>query len=1113
MSEWSEQAIRILEERYLHNGETPDEMIWRVAYEIASGDKEYGISDENILGTAQKFYDMMSKFLFMPNSPTLMNAGLKNGLQYSACYVLPVPDSVEGIMLAVAAAAHIHKTGGGTGFSFNRLRPHNSRVKTSGGVASGPVSFMRIFDAATGEIKQGGRRRGANMGVLRIDHPDIERFIECKLTGGITNFNISVGITSAFMEALASGDDYDLIAEPGWPGPDGICYKGGEVIGHKNTRAVFDKITSAAWQTGDPGLIFLDRINEGPQNPVPDLGLIEATNPCVTGDTLIYTETGLVEAKSLYYDGTPTRLTLDSRRSERTHRDASPVILTGHKMVYKLQTKEGYSVRLTRDHRVMTERGWVEAQNLSPKDKIHFLSTKGGFGSHGSYDLGITLGWLVGDGTFSDNRALLYFYGEDRKLAPMFAEVVNELVEGTQRLNHAYPVSILDYEEKVVIGSVRLSRIAQAAGVDRNEKHHVPRQVFLGTEAMQRGFLQALFTADGTVVGNAEKGLSVRLAQSNQRLLEEVQMLLLNFGIASKIYLNRREAGYRPLPDGKGALKEYWCKAQHELAVGKVNLFTYQKEIGFLRDDKQAKLDQGLNEYGPRGPYRENFLARFESLTEEGTENVYDLTEPYSNSFVAGGLVVHNCGEIGLLPNEACNLGSVNLARHIASEDGRPIVDWAKLRETVETAVHFLDNVITVNPYPLPEIDEVVKENRRIGIGVMGWSDMLFTLKIPYDSDKALKLAGEVMGFIKAVGHDASAGLAEKRGTFPNWEKSIYRKVYRLRNSTITAIAPTGSISIIVGPIGSGIEPAFGLVYQHTVTNPDGSKRILTFVNPIFEKAAIERGFWNEDLKARILEAGSLYGIDEVPEDVRKVFVTAHEIEPDWHVRMQAAFQAHTDNGVSKTINLPNSATVKDIEDAYLLAYESGCIGITVFRDGCRDFQVLTVGIGRKIEDTPKIRDTALSGITYKKHTPVGTAYVTINSNGRNDPFEIFVNVSKTGSEVAASAEALGRLISLILRLPGPLDTRKRVEAVVGQLLGIGSGRPLGFGPDRVESLPDGVAQVIAEHSNLLVETLPGLPDVGQATRIGDLCPTCGAAALVREEGCRKCYSCGHSEC
>lgn len=1113
MSKWSEQAIRILEERYLQDGETPDEMLWRVANEIASGDKEYGVSDEYILKTAQKFYDVMSRFLFMPNSPTLMNAGLNNGLQYSACYVLPVPDSIEGIMAAVGAAAHIHKTGGGTGFSFTRLRPRNSRVKTSGGVASGPVSFMRIFDATTNEIKQGGRRRGANMSVLRVDHPDIEEFIECKLNGGITNFNISVGITHAFMEALYAGEDYYMIAEPGWPGPDGSRYEGGEVIGYKNARTVFDKIVSAAWKTGDPGLIFLDRINEGPQNPVPDLGLIESTNPCITGETLVYTETGLVEAQSLYYDGKPTRLTLDGRRSEQTHRDASPVTLTGHKMVYKLRTKEGYSLRLTADHRVMTERGWVEAQNLTPKDKIHILNSKGGFGANGSHDLGMTLGWLVGEGTFGEDRAVLYFYGEDRKLAPMFAEAVNELVEGTQRLDRPYPVSICNVRGTDVIRSVRLARIAYEAGVDRAEKHRVPRQVFLGTEAMQRGFLQALFTADGTVYSKTSYcGASVRLAQSDQTLLEEVQMLLLNFGIASKIYLNRRDAGYRKLPDGKGGLKEYWCKAQHELIVSRGNIVTYQKEIGFLREDKQIKLSEALDAYD-KGSYKERFLVRFESLTEEGPENVYDLTEPYSHSFVGNGLTLHNCGEQPLLPNEACNLGSLNLAGHITSEDGRPIVNWALLRKTVETAVHFLDNVISVNPYPLKEIDKVVKANRRIGIGVMGWSDVLFILGIPYNSDKALRLADEVMAFIKRVGHAASCELAVQRGPFPNWDQSIYKNSVKLRNSTVTTIAPTGSISIIAGPIGSGIEPAFGLVYQHTVTNPDQTKRILTFVNPIFENAAINGGWWNEDLKAKILETGSLHGLDEVPLPIRKVFVTAHEVEPYWHVMMQSAFQRNTDNGVSKTINLPNNATIKDIEDAYLLAYKEGCIGITVFRDGCKDFQVLTVGTGKKTSDTPKIRDVALSGVTYQKRTPVGKAYVTINSNGNEDPFEIFINVSKTGSEAAAMAEALGRLISLIWRLPGPLSSRERVEAVVGQLLGIGSGRPQGFGPDRVESLPDGVAQVIASHTGLITETLPGLPDVGQAPRIGDLCPTCGVAALVYEEGCRKCYSCGYSEC
>jgi len=723
----------------------------------------------------------------------------------------------------------------------------------------------------------------------------------------------------------------------------------------------------------------------------------------------------------------------------------------------------------------------------------------------------------------------------------MFAETVNSLVDGMQKRQRDYSVSVIDIpsRDEARVESSRLGTLVKSYGLTQGDKHKVPRHVFLGTEAMQRGFLQALFTADGTVVGGPKKGLSVRLSQSDEQLLQQVQQLLLNFGIACKIYCNRRQAGYRLLPDGKGGLKDYWCKAQHELVIGKVNLYKFQKDIGFLRKDKQARLDEGLMSYGERGPYRENFTTSFKSLTEEGVENVYDLIEPYSHSFVANGIVVHNCGEQALGPNEACNLGSINLFEFI-SEDATNL-DWGSLRETVRTAVHFLDNVIDVNPYPMPDIVKAAKDNRRIGLGVMGWAEVLFSLELHYDSEQAVSFAESVMVFINRAAHDKSSEIAETRGSFPNWEHSIYKDVGPMRNSTLTSIAPTGSISIIAGT-SSGIEPIFALAYRHIVKQPEGDERVLTFINPIFERVAKERGFWSEALKSKVLASGSVHDLEEVPADIRRIFVTAHEIEPYWHVRTQAAFQKHTDNGVSKTINLPVHATCKDIEDAYLLAYETGCLGITVFRDGCKDTQVLHIGtqedahvlhigteknvvIGTQEETVPqsfsktsKVRPIRLDGRTYRKKTPVGTAYITVNANGGGDqePFEVFINVGKAGSDVAADAEGLGRLISLILRLPCSLSAYERAQDIVSQLRGIGSGRAQGFGKQRVMSLADAVAQALAEHVGFnATSQLPGLPDVDEDTqqRTGDMCPECGQATLIFEEGCKKCYFCGYSEC
>ncbi len=751
--DWSESALRVIRERYLARQgdkvlETPEGMCWRVAVEIASAEEKWGKSAEEMYEIACRFYDLMVDGVFLPNSPTLMNAGKQNGLQYSACYVLPVGDSMEEIFEAVKAAAIIHKSGGGTGFAFSRLRAKDAVVRSTGGKASGPVSFLRVFNGATEAVKQGGTRRGANMGILRVDHPDVLEFIESKLDGGITNFNISVAITEKFMDALRRDAEYELVTP-----------ETKKVVGRLKAREVFDRIVKAAWRTGDPGLFFIDRCNAGRANPTPTLAEVEATNPC---------------------------------------------------------------------------------------------------------------------------------------------------------------------------------------------------------------------------------------------------------------------------------------------------------------------------------------------------------------------------GEQPLYPNEACNLGSINVAKFFKASagNGKGHLDWDGLERVVRLSVRFLDDVIDANPYPLPEIDASVKANRRIGLGVMGWADLLFDLSVPYDSDEALSLAGEVMRFIEEKGHDESARLAEERGPFPSWPRSIYRDEQPLRNSTVTTIAPTGTISIIAN-CSSGIEPVFALAFSHIVGD-----RHLTFVNPIFERVAKAGGFYSEELMKAVAERGTVRALTGIPDEVQRVFVTAHEVGTDWHVRMQAAFQQYTDNGVSKTINLPHSATEEDVARAYLSAYELGCIGITVFRDGCKGDQVLYVGTKKKDEATAAMavevgtgmqpRPEALAGKTYRMQTPVGTAFITVNDNGKGggEPFEVFVSVGKAGSETMAHAEALGRLISLILRLPLPegVSARDRVAEIVGQLSGIGGGRPLGFGRKRVLSLPDALAQALAKHIGL-TEVKEQKRTDGALTKVGDLCPDCQQATLVNEEGCRKCHSCGFSEC
>jgi ribonucleoside-diphosphate reductase alpha chain len=760
---WSEQAIKVLKERYLDKNaegetiETPDDLVWRVSFTIASAEARFGAKKEEIMETAKGYYELLSSKKFLPNSPTLMNAGKNNGLQYSGCFVIPVPDSLEGIFDAIKFQALIHQSGGGTGFSFSRLRQRGAMVKRSRGVASGPVSFMRVFNEATQQIKQGGTRRGANMGILRVDHPDVREFITCKLDGGLTNFNISVAATDKFMKAVAEGEKYDLV-EP----------HDGKVVGQEDAREIFDLICDCAWRSGDPGMIFIDRVNAGPANPVPSLGPVESTNPC---------------------------------------------------------------------------------------------------------------------------------------------------------------------------------------------------------------------------------------------------------------------------------------------------------------------------------------------------------------------------GEQPLYPFDACNLGSIFLNYFVIEKEGKQEVDWDELKKVAKEAVRFLDDVIEINPFPLQQVWETVRSIRRVGLGIGGWADMLYLLGVPYNSEEALKLAEKIMKTINDAAHDSSRELAKVRGAFPLWSESIFKDGEPIRNAAITTIAPTGTIGIIANTSG-GCEPVFALAYKHMVKD-ESLNREMFFSDPAFADVAKREGFWSEKLMARVAETGSVHGVEEVPEKWQKVLVTAHEISPEWHVKMQAAWQKNLDNAVSKTINLPNEAVVDDVAKAYVSAYELGCMGITIYRDGCKEWQVLNVGTKKEEEKKTegateaadmRVRPSKLQGNTYKVQTPVGTAFVVINADEQGNPFEVFINVGKAGTHVMADAEAMGRLISLSLRVPSAYPAKAVAEAVVDQLSGIGGADSVGFGNNRVRSLADGVAKVIREYiraddknSDKNGEGKPELLATQQElplqTKKGDLCPECGQASLVLEEGCQKCYSCGASKC
>ncbi|MEG2174523.1 MAG: vitamin B12-dependent ribonucleotide reductase [Oscillospiraceae bacterium] len=736
-----ENGLEVLKRRYLtrdENGciiETVEQLFERVAAAIAAADAKFDPAAD-LAKTTARFFEMMTSLDFLPNSPTLMNAGKELG-QLSACFVLPIEDSMEEIFESIKQAALIHKSGGGTGFSFSRLRAAGSQVRTTGGVASGPVSFMRVFNMATEAVKQGGTRRGANMGLLRVDHPDILTFIDCKKDNAdITNFNISVGLTEAFMQAAEKGESYPLF-DP----------KTHHEVNRLDARMVFDRIVDGAWRNGEPGIIFLDRLNR--DNVVPSQGEIESTNPC---------------------------------------------------------------------------------------------------------------------------------------------------------------------------------------------------------------------------------------------------------------------------------------------------------------------------------------------------------------------------GEQPLLPYESCNLGSINLFNMLKAEGDRWVVDYDHLHDTVFDAVHFLDNVIEVNKYPLEQIAFTTLQTRKIGLGVMGWADMLLRLGLSYDSDEAVALAGRVMSFVNDTSHAASTALAQERGAFPLFSQSVLAGGLPRRNATTTTIAPTGTLSILAG-CSSGVEPVFAYAYIRNVMDQTS----LVEISPILREELAARGLLTDALMENIAREGTLAHMDELPADLRRVFVSAHDISPEYHIRMQAAFQQHTDNAVSKTVNFSHSATEEEVKHVFELAWKQGCKGVTIYRDGSRDNQVLNIGPAKESEHVsdaaphknlyPRPRPEVVRGITEKVRIGCGNLYVTVNYDDEGI-CEVFTSTGKAGG-CPSQSEATARLASVALRSGVALDE------ILTQLRGIRCPSTIRQTGLKCSSCPDAIARVVARVADMIAqEGNPPCPElsVSPNKRVGGTCPECGAA-LEREGGCVACRSCGYSKC
>ncbi len=1065
-------------------------------------------------------------------------------------------------------------------------------------------------------------RRGANMGVLRVDHPDIEEFITCKTDENqITNFNISVGITDAFMQAVKNDAEWDLrfpdVRSPKYRGFSGTLEQA-EAAGiptrtYRKVRAreLFDKIVRQAHHNGEPGVLFLDAANRA--NPVPHLYPLEATNPCVTGDTLIATPSGWRKVESIQEgDQICTVLGVGRVATVEVHENVP---------IFELTLSDGAVVRATAAHQFHvrdSRKKFFEPRRLDelkPGDWVRvFRSTVPDNPVPGARDdltdreYGFLIGVLVGDGCYtphalSKNVVRIASNADETEwnsvLKAAFAKVGAEKMY--TNVNAGSRSMMMDLKPgRVVTDWVKSLPLELMRGPEKR----LPEAYINSNREFLNGLLDGLFSTDGSVDLSSNHPL-LRFHTSSHDLARQLRRILLMFGIYARIATGQRK---RHWIDGR---EIRYDRPKYDVTISGDSFGRFFDQIHLSHPEKQMRLeDAALRSNFTVG----NWAAKVVKIEPAGVENVYDLYEPRSDTWITEGFVSRGCGEQWLGPYENCCLGSVNLAEHCGPlQDGVGTVDWEALRHSVELSARFLDDVVDANAYvpAVPQLEQAAHRARRIGLGIMGLADLMYHVGVRYGSKEGQEFAAQVMEFVRYHTMRTSIQLARERGAFPaikgsiydfenlrwmppqslepyshNWNRPVLDwneilegiKKFGIRNAAQTTVAPTGTIATVAGCEGYGCEPVFALAYIRHV-NDHGRDLQLTYASPRFEQALERAGIAGEarqEIIEQVMKSGSCLNIASLPEDIRNVFVVASDITAEEHVRMQAALQVFVDNSLSKTINFSETAAVEDIARAYLLAWELGCKGITVYVTGSREKVVLETkatadkkqnasaapiiqswaapepGAGPSSAETAhrdfsaseiaaqvagwheakKPRPRQLVGRTFRVETPLGKAFITVNENGGQQPFEVFINTAKAGSETAAVSEAIGRLISYILRLTSPIPPRERLAEVVRQLSGIGGGRSLGFGPNRVRSLPDGVGQVLDEyllgkgHPEVTAETAsPAKEPVEKpvekqevsarqdALKMGDLCPECGEATMVNEEGCRKCYTCGYSEC
>lgn len=1106
MAQLTEAGQKVFDARYAgrdENGvinESFEEAVSRLSRAAA------GAESKDQKAWEEKFRRIIGELLFVPSTPIWANVGKKDRpWQPGACFVLAVEDTLESMYDTLKDMALVFKSGGGVGFNFSAIRPRGDLVSTTKGQASGVVELIRLYDASANMVKQGGVRRGAIMGILNVDHPEIIDFIQAKKDGSLTNFNLSVGVTDSFMEALKNDRPWQLVFN-------------GSVRLELPARQLWDMMIQSAHSCGDPGVIFLDRLQEG--NPVPE-NPINATNPCVTGCTWVMTDEGPRQVVDLL--GFQFNVIADGC-SYKTGGEG--FFKTGAKQVVKLNTYEGYSLKLTADHKVLKlsnktrysmKYEWTPVADLLPGDKIylHNHSQLTGWPGALTEGEGYLLGLLIGDGTLKRDAAVLSVWAKEAAVNDNISggsAVMGKDLEYAGELPHRSDFAGWTRingrcEYRLKLGSLR--DLANKMGMFPGCKTITP-EIEMSSSDGYRGFLRGFFDSDGTVAGDQRKGASILLAQSNLSVLYAVQRMLLRLGIVCTVYRNRRQSGEKLLPDGKGGFKKYHIKAQHELVISRENILLFAERINFYDSEKAQKLKYLISKY-KRKMNRERFQATVLSLAEQGNEDVYDVCVPGLNAFDANGIYAHNCGEQPLSPGESCLLGSINLDRLSTAGGG---LNKELLEETVAVAVRFLDNLIDVADYPLPAIAAATRATRKIGLGFTGLADALIKAGHAYDSAEGRELAGTITGLIRQAAHAASEKLAEEKGCFPLWNKSVFYPHVRRRNAACITIAPTGSVTTMAGCEGYGVEPIFAVAYTKT-TNVAGDLEVFS---PLFMKHINEYNITPEILAA-VAQKGDCQGIAGIPEKIAGIFKGAREIAPIDHLLMQAAVQKHVDNAVSKTINLPEDASVEDIGACYRTAYDLGLKGVTVFREGCKKG---TVKVGRENNGRTAAdlrrgeilpRPVSAQGTTYRLDTGCGKIYLTINY--QPDSGEILETFITTGSDggCLVYTEAASRLISLAIR--GGISIESITEQLEGThscpsyMLARGKGKKVSPGKSCASAIAKQLNQVKAE----LDRRCGGVCADKAGAVTGNICEACGEATLERAEGCLVCRNCGAAKC